>query len=342
LIGAHAFLLPKESITIQDMASKKDFVKAQLAKVPGIEWGEKEAKIRCPFHDDHNPSLGVSLVNVPGKVSVGGFNCWSCPEGHGGWNKLAERLNALYHLDLKLWDPKVNENDPDNHFIGLSEDLDQLSKLLFKKTYVKPATEGPWEGPWRGFTGSFLRSVGAEIIWDKEYEEYRIWLPVYDLKQNLIGDIKARGDNSDIPAKAKYKNSYDFPSKRTWYCLNFEKNPKTLVICEGPVDALRLRSHGIPAISCLGTKTLTEMKIMQLLAVGCRKIILALDGDAAGREFTPKFYAEFKRFGFEVVDLNLSRYIQPGQDKIDPGDAPLEVIQDLKAYLELPVTQPRP
>ena len=41
----------------------------------GIEGKHGWVKVLCPFHDDHNPSLSVSLEH-------GGFHCFTCGE-HG-------------------------------------------------------------------------------------------------------------------------------------------------------------------------------------------------------------------------------------------------------------------
>lgn len=306
---------------------KATFIKNQLAKLPIVEWEGDSAKILCPFHDDRNPSLNISLINIPGKISVGGYNCWSC-SSHGGWNKLAAKL------DLPTWNKEIQENDPDNFFYGLAEDQARLQQRMSKLLYLKPHTEGPWEGSWRGLPGPFLRSIGAESYWDKRAEEYRIYLPLKDLRQNLIGHILARGDNSDIPNSYKYLNSPACPTDKHWFCLNLEATPKIVVVVEGPYDTLRFRYHGIPAIGVLGVGQLTDTKVMQILAKGCSKVILALDADNAGIEALPKYVQKFEGFGFEVIHFNLFNYLAEGQDKLDPGNCPEVAIQDLKNYIK--------
>jgi DNA primase len=311
---------------------KASFVKNQLAGIPEATFDDKECKILCPFHDDGNPSLGVSLIAIPGKVAAGGSYCWSCQKG-SGWNELAAKLNATRNLGLEFWDAKESAKTPENAFHSLSKDLQQLVKRQSIQ-YRKPVTEGPWEGTWRGLTGSFLRSVGTEIYWDREFEEYRLYLPIHDIQNRLIGHVLARGENSDIPNKKKYLNSYGFDADKYWYCLNYERAPKALVIVEGPYDTLRFRSCGIPAIGALGAGQISSTKVIQVLAKGCRNIVLVLDADEAGRKATSEFNRQFSEAGCNVVDLNLSQYLTNPEEKMDPGSCPDVVIEDLRRYLK--------
>jgi 5S rRNA maturation endonuclease (ribonuclease M5) len=321
-----------------DANAKVLHIKSELSKLPDAIFEDKQIKILCRFHSDTNPSLDVSLVPIT-KVKngqtivypVGSFNCWSCSES-GGWNKLAAKL------DLAGWgkeDFEKSKETPQNQFGQLAQEIKQIQKVT-QKSYEKPPTEGEWQGSWRGLSGSFLRSIGAEKYWDKIDESYRIYLPYFDLQNRLVGHILARPDNSHIPDKRKYLNSTGLPAQDMWWCLNFEKEPKTVVICEGPFDVLRLRSQGIPAVGALGVNQISDVKIMTLMSKGCHSVILALDADAAGKAATKLFNQEFSKWGFKVVDLNLSSYRKNPQDeteKIDPGNCPQEALDNLKNYL---------
>lgn len=302
---------------------KATFIRNQLQKVQPIEWGDEQAKILCPFHDDSNPSLDIALVRME-KVSVGGFNCWSCRE-HGGWNKLAAKLG------LDLWNPKEYEDSPSNDFFELHREFQLLGKV--KEVYEKPVTEGPWDGPWKGMPGWFLRRHGAQKIWDKIAEEYRIYLPIQDIKGIEIGHIKGRADNSDIPNKFKYLHNTDFPSDRAWYCLNFEEKPRAVVAAEGPSDTLRLRSLGVPAIGAFGVSALTDLKIIQLLSRGIKMVVTGFDGDTAGRDATVAFHKQLNDYGIETMNWGLPE-LNPDGSKCDPGNCPVELVDSLKVYLE--------
>lgn len=322
-----------------DDQAKVSHIKSELAKLPSAVFEEKQIKILCPFHDDHNPSLDVSLVRVP-KVKdgetiiypVGTFNCWSCKTS-GGWNKLANKLGMV---GWEVEDAEKAAERPQNQFNQLAQELEMIRNSA-PVEYQKPRTEGPWQGTWRGLTGSFLRSVGAEKYWDRVDEAYRIFLPYQNVQHRLIGHILARPDNSPIPDKRKYINSVDLPSQDNWYCLNFEAEPKCVVICEGPFDVLRLRSQGIPAIGALGTNQISDVKIMALMSKGCHQVVLALDADRAGDDATKLFNAEFTKWGFQVIDLGLKAYRKNPADeneKVDPGNCPQEAVDNLKRYLE--------
>lgn len=283
----------------------------------------------CPFHDDHHPSLRVSLIEkvrtksggVTKKITPGSFHCWSCGSG-GGWNSLAAKLGLIE------WNQKEAENTPTDPFWSVYRELEAMNQG--SPEYQKPATDGPWEEPWKGFSVSFLREWGAESLWDRHDEAYRIYLPVQDIDQKLVGHVGARPDNSTIPDKRKYVNSYQFPAEKIWYGLNRVKG-KAAVIVEGPGDMLRFQSFGIPAIAAFGVSVLSEAKVFKLLAVGIQKVITCLDSDEAGRAATPYFTGEFRKQGLTVADMDLRRY---GEGKIDPGNCSLEAINDLKLFLE--------
>lgn len=310
--------------------TKDQLVREELAKLAQVEFTEDEAIILCPFHDDHHPSLRVSLIERVRKkqngtlktVTPGNFWCFACKSG-GGWNNLAAKLN------LQGWDTKEAANTPSDPFWSLAKQLEALQEAPF--IYRKPATDGPWEEPWRGLPVAFMRQYGAESLWDSKDEDYRIYLPVHDINQKLIGHVGARPENSTIPDKRKYINSYLFPKESNWYLLNTIVPTDRAVIVEGPFDTLRFRHQGIPAIGAYGVSDCYPEKVMQLLASGINRVVLCLDGDEAGRVAVPFFTQALQSQGIKVADMDLRAY---GTDKIDPGNAPDDVARDLKHFLE--------
>ena len=312
---------------MESLSKKAIFIQRQLSRIPEAEIMEDQVRIRCPFHDDSRPSLDVSLIRTQ-KVSVGGYNCWSCtsPLGHGGWNQLAKKLN------LELWDPVVAADTPENLFGVLAQQLKSSSNS--QQPYERPVTEGSWGQPWRALSCAFLDRVGAERLWDKIYEEYRLFFPIHSFRGEIVGHVAARAElNTCIPDKVKYMNSVNFPADRTWYLLNQIPDPRILVIVEGPYDALRFFYHGVPAIACLGVKTLTEEKILQLVALGCKRVVLALDGDNAGKTATLAFGEMFAKYNFEIANLGLPEHNADGS-KCDPGNCALDIVGDLLKFIE--------
>jgi len=322
---------------------KADLIRRELAKLSPVDFSDPDqAKILCPFHNDSNPSLDVVLqrrVKRGGKIiGVGTYSCWSC-KAHGPWNKLADKLG------LEKWtDERAEEyaDQPDNAFWVLSRDLEQMQDA--DQEYVKPITDGPWEGGWRGLSGTFLRSMGAESLWDDYAGEYRLFLPIKDAFGKLVGHVAARGDDSDIPDKQKYLNSKRYEGTKYWFGLDtISPEEKAVVIVEGPFDMLRFRSEGIPAIANLGVQlredtenTVSDEKIAQILSKGITNVVLALDADKAGRIGAPGFTQSFQKWGFAVYDLNMSKYLPNPEDpeaKMDPGDCPMEVINDLRSFI---------
>ena len=106
---------------------------------------------------------------------------------------------------------------------------------------------------------------------------------------------------------------------------------KRVVIVEGPRDALRLLSNGIPACAILGTQNFTQTKAMYLTGLGVDEILIMPDNDRAGKHMRDLVRRE-------VGNLCKTKYLalprEKGKDgkviKLDPDNAPKEIIREVK------------
>jgi len=119
------------------------------------------------------------------------------------------------------------------------------------------------------------------------YMSDRIVFPIRNIDGGIIGftgrtlyeDWKARR----IP---KWLHSRDYDAKHNLFNIDRAKGPITLlaevIICEGPLDVLRLEDAGVRnSVAILG-KTLYNEQMQILMNVQAFKLKLALDNDAAG------------------------------------------------------------
>ncbi len=112
-----------------------------------------------------------------------------------------------------------------------------------------------------------------------------------------------------------------------------EKNVSTVVLVEGPRDALRLLKAGIPAMSILGTHSWSDSKRRLLERAGVTKIVLLFDGDEAGEAATELIYPTLID-RFEVVVIPLWVWAEKqGLDKEDPCSMPTFLVKKVRRHL---------
>lgn len=102
----------------------------------------------------------------------------------------------------------------------------------------------------------------------------------------------------------------------------------TVVLVEGPFDALRLCYLGIPALSILGTSNWSFSKLSTIQGMGCKKLIICMDGDKAGR------LAEAHIFEETADKIKRKRFRLPinEEDPVDPGNMNDELIEALREF----------
>lgn len=336
-------------------------VKAQLQRVGGKKSIRNDySMIQCPFHNDGTPSGKVRHTGIrPG--GVGRFKCFACGK-EADWTELAERLNLEPFPNTKSASvPKFNVNaydaellaSPANDTKKETLELTELNAKAVRKLRLS-------EEEWRGFSFEFLRSVGAKLCMIEESGRYYIYLPV-----NVNG--KVRGYIKALPAKVPglpgYFNSPGYWSSKYGLFLYDESvalmrklKLKTIVIVEGPRDALRLYRDGIPVVAILGTQSWSKRKVEWLEESGAEKVILCMDcdpkpangSDPPGKAAEKLLYSGVrKRDGkdpevvapalhtvFKAEAFCLCDYLAKGEDALDPYDAPIAAIEDLRCNLE--------
>ncbi len=87
-----------------------------------------------------------------------------------------------------------------------------------------------------------------------------------------------------------------------------------LWITEGIFDAMALTEHGIHAISCISCSNYPEIALAQIKAyldkldLPYPTLVLALDNDSAGRDYTQRFVSKARQQGFEVTAAQTSEH----------------------------------
>jgi len=269
-------------------------------------------KAPCPFHDEKSPSFVVS----PSKQI---YHCFGC--GAGGdsvkfvmeYEKLnypeaLEKLAQNYNFSLTYTDSKNNK--PRSQIM---ERLNEWYQKLFDQNstaynYIKErgiATSsiekfGIGYAPQSQETLNFIRSqqfamkeaidmgvAGYNPETGQTYARFieRITFPIHSANGSIVGF----GGRTITGHNAKYVNSPEtafFNKSRLLYAYNHAKQSLhkkgEIIITEGYLDVIMLHQAGFDnAVATLGTALTPEH--LPLLRKGNPKIVMAYDGDQAGR-----------------------------------------------------------
>jgi DNA primase len=129
--------------------------------------------------------------------------------------------------------------------------------------------------------------IGA-CLEPNRYMSNRIVVPVINPDGEIVGftgrTLDPDWDNKNIP---KWKHS-----KGSWVSHNlfnihaaapYIKKSGTVILCEGPLDVLRLEEAGIHCGVAILGKKFYQGQMAMLIAIGATSILDALDNDAAGK-----------------------------------------------------------
>lgn len=280
--------------------------------------------VPCPFHDETEPSCGV-VVSEDHELPVGTFNCFGCGE-HGGWNKFAERANLT---TIKGW--KFFEGSMSN-ILSREDEIKMLGTDTSVASKIKSKASMPWPKhlEWRGYKGILLNKLGAVSFNDKMTDEPMVVFPVI-VNKRTRGAVRAfmhkkEGRSSYLTTEGSWIKTHGlFPFD---YVKKGIKKYKYdfIILVEGPRDALRLISLGLPALAVLGSNSLTEKK---MLLVGSLlgdegKIYVMSDSDRAGKQM----YQTVKKLAYGIHETK--RILMPNekdsvtkkQKKYDPDNCP--------------------
>jgi hypothetical protein len=288
------------------------FVKSELQRL-GFRFREDRKNFVMPCirgHDNKTWSLGI-------RKRDGVCHCFGCGNSWS-WNRFAEEVNAA-QIDPNS---EVVFDDP---YAIVAEELDEIAKK--GQGTKEPYPLEPWHGEWRGFSDEFLKSVPTYLWWDTHSWDFGGHVHRAYWKVTIWGEVKGYVSRRlDGEKMVKYRNAAGMSSLTVLFPFDFCPAAKCLVLVEGPVDALRLISHGVPALAVLGTNNWTFETSSLLVAKGATHPIICGDGDDAGRKFNNTVYEQLK----DYFDAS----VYPLPDGEDPGGMSVEMVEELKAITD--------
>lgn len=240
--------------------------------------------IRClnPEHEDSNPSMHVNK-------ETGMCHCFACNH----------TTNIFEHFGIFV--RKTNQY--------VVETLKAINKVLFDKNGIEPwEMPLPINQPYRQFSAEFLNANGAmRFASHDDNISNRIWFELRDATGILRGYVGRDYFSDNNRTKYLVKPS---GFEKPWYNLSTKPLNGSIILTEGIFDALNLKLYGLTnVIALLGaspSKNSYKEYLEPLLAKGVDKVILALDGDAAGRAGNDKLKAYINKThpAIEVVVID--------------------------------------
>ena len=162
---------------------------------------------------------------------------------------------------------------------------------LLEREQLVDAQPWPRSLEWRSYSGDFLNALGRGVCWivgDKGRDGGISAFFVVWVNGKVRGGVKAfyskqEGRMSYLTTKGAWiqKTGLLFFDLARSMIEQHREGRSFVVLVEGPRDALRLLSLGIPAIACLGALTFSKEKALLVLSM-VDQIYVMTDNDKAG------------------------------------------------------------
>lgn len=304
---------------IQDIRAKSDIVDV-ISRYISVEKKGKDYKAVCPFHDDHDPSLSISIdrqiykcfvCNAGGNVFgfVKDFENISFPEavvkvGSYIHIDLSDRLvqakpvNKEHQTWVKIMDEALNfmhyqlKTAEGENYLKFLESRGYQTEII-EKFKLGAALSGSLLTEFllaKGYQITDLIKLGLSKAHNESYLDVfydRVVFPIYDRDGHCIAfSARTIHANNDV----KYVNTADTPlyiKGNNLYNYHFAKNEAIksgfVLVVEGVTDVLAYEKIGMSnVVATLGTACTNQQ--LSMIKQCSRHIVLSYDGDKAGMD----------------------------------------------------------
>ncbi len=301
--------------------------------------------IQCPYHEDNTPSGGIN-IDATKTIPTGWFSCFGCKKSVP-WNTLAKTL-GLRQLKARSQTNVTSADyiDPSKVRSELLGEDENCTEEAEKKKIQQDLEDldffdfPPEVSKWRGFSTTFLASLGAKYAYHDKSGEFLIWFPCM-VNGQQVGYVKAflekvQGRPSYINSPGKWSRTVGLLFFDSAIKMMEEQGHTTIVLVEGPRDALRCLRFGIPTVCILGTRSWSEDKRICLENAGVENVVIFMDGDKPdkngiipGKTATQMLVRSVKGYlGYKYV--NMWKY----GEGWDPGNCPKRFLSLVKSSLK--------
>lgn len=305
----------------------EDYVTANLTNAKAVQAGNgNEMTAVCPACDRY----GGFYINT----ETGAFVCWKCDfRAHTvvglvaqvediSWSEargfiFTRSVRLRRKQDVFSLADRVRALRP--HAIVEDEDVPNVNVQL-PEYYVQiydPKRTPEWQLPRylkeRGIKSRTARAWGLGYCRKGKYGD-RLVIPI-DCPAGVSWTARAMSDDVFGP---KYLNPAGADHRRLLIGWHVSRVTGDIVLCEGPLDAVRLYQHDLPALA-LGGKELHDEQLAMLRALPAKAAVtVMLDPE---EEVAPYKLAERLSLHFESIYIaKLPKRTKDGK-KLDPGES---------------------
>lgn len=265
----------------------------------GVEGSLRRSELSalCPMHkyrigkEDSNPSWSIN-------VETGAHNCFSC--GYKG-NLLTLISDILEYGDLDKARSWLRSNT-DVDWDLLSKQLDDAKTTYIHLPKLVPMSEArlavfgdvpAWAAKDRGLSLEACSQYG--LRWR---ESDSTWvLPIRSLDHKKLLGWQEKGHLS----RRFFNRPPGIPKSKTLFGIDIWE-PEQMIVVESPLDAVKLKSIGIPGgvATCGAIVSSDQIDIMRRAST----LVIAMDNDAAGMKASNFLLESFRKLGLECWFFN--------------------------------------
>lgn len=315
----------------------------------------------CPFHDDHNPSMSVSVDKQI-------YKCFVCGNSGNVFNFVMEYEKISFIEAVKIIADKqgISVNINTNNNVKVDKSNDRLYKIYdiankyyqnnLNTSFSKDAKKYLYNRKLdddiikefnigvsfndselynilnkKGFTDneildSALCFKSASIMQD--IYKNRIMFPLFDLNGNTVGFSGRVYLNKDENKYINTKETKIFKKGELLYNYHRAKpiarKEKSVIIVEGFMAAIRLWTIGVKnVVATMGTAVTKQQA--NLIDKMAPNIILMFDGDEAGAKATQSYLENYGNNSDKIKIVRL-------EDNLDPDDYILQKGKEKMLY----------
>lgn len=252
-----------------------------------------ERMILCPFHDDRSPSCSINLDR---KV----FHCFACGAGGSILDFLARMESCSIADAARLLTGWCAQSDASPASPGAQRLRSERVSGNEPLKFVLDLDPGHPYLTERGVSQATISRFGLGYC-DRGVMKGRICIPIHDEHGRLVA-YAGRWPGSPPPGEPRYRFPRGFRKRLVLFNFHRVKDATDLVIVEGFWSVFRLDALGVAAVALMGCSMSTEQEDLMRRSDSDRMILL-LDGDAAGRAASVEILPRLARHGIVHVPV---------------------------------------
>ncbi len=254
---------------------------------------DKHSHIKCPFHEDENPSCKIY-------TDTNTYNCFGCGKTGDQIQFIQDKENCSKHEALKIATELADANNTDA--MGIAAKQGEREAINFAELFSKQKESLPRSPK----ALEYLKSRGLSSELEIGYNSGKSWnklkqcivFPLKDKSGNIVS-LYGRRITESQGHGLEFGKHYYSENRKGLYPHYPTQETETLIITEAIIDAASLMQ--IEELNCFsilaayGTNGLTtEHKAAIKELENLQEIIFFFDGDAAGRDGASKYAEELK------------------------------------------------